>query len=226
MPWDAARLVVRGADGREHAIAGGPGESVVQPTWAPDGTLWFLCDRTDVWSLYRKRPHGEVELAVDVGSDIGGPQWRFGQSRYALLSDGRIVLAYGRAGADRLAVLEGGALRELDLPWGTYRYVTAQGTAVVCVAGSPSSEPVVLRVDVDSGEQELLRPARDLGLEPAWFSSPSTSRSPPRTPAPGSARRTRWSTRRPISMRAPRTATCPRCSWWCTVGRPRPPSRS
>jgi dipeptidyl aminopeptidase/acylaminoacyl peptidase len=173
MPWDAAQLVVRGADGRDHVIAGGPGESVVQPAWGPDGTLWFLCDRTDFWSLYRKRPHEEVELVLDVGSDIGGPQWVFGQSRYALLTDGRIVLAYGRAGSDRLGVLEpGGDLRELDLPWGTFRYVTAQGTAVVCVAGSPTSEPVVLRVDVDGGAPEVLRPARELGLDPAWFSSP------------------------------------------------------
>jgi dipeptidyl aminopeptidase/acylaminoacyl peptidase len=172
MPWDAAQLIVRGGDGRQHVLAGGPGESVVQPVWGDDGTLWFLCDRTDCWSLYRRRIHGEVELVLDLGCDIGGPQWRFGQSRYALLPDGRIVLAYGRAGADRLAVLEDGELRELDLPWSTFRYVTAQGTAVVCVAGSPSSEPVVLRVDVDSGAQEVLRPARDLGLDPGWFSSP------------------------------------------------------
>jgi dipeptidyl aminopeptidase/acylaminoacyl peptidase len=172
MPWDAAQLLVRGADGREHLLAGGPGESVVQPVWGEDGTLWFLCDRTDFWSLYRRRPHGAVELVLDVGGDIGGPQWRFGQSRYALLSDGRIVLAYGRAGADRLAVLEDGELRELGLPWGTFRHVRAQGTSIVCVAGSPSSEPVVLRVDADSGAADVLRPARDLGLDPGWFSSP------------------------------------------------------
>jgi dipeptidyl aminopeptidase/acylaminoacyl peptidase len=172
MPWDAAQLVVRAADGSEHVLAGGPGESVVQPVWGEDGTLWFLCDRTDLWSLYRRRPHGEVELALHCGSDIAGPQWRFGQSRYALLADGRVVLAYGRAGADRLAVLEDGGLRELDLPWSVFRYVTAQGTAIVCVAAGPTSEPVVLRVDVDSGVQEVLRPARDLGLDPAWFSSP------------------------------------------------------
>ena len=108
-----------------------------------------------------------------MGSDIAGPQWVFGQRRFALLSDGRVVLAYGRAGADRLAVLEpDGGLRELDLPYAAFRYVTAQGTSVVCVAGGPAAEPVVLRVDVDGGEPEVLRPARDLGLDPAWFSRP------------------------------------------------------
>jgi dipeptidyl aminopeptidase/acylaminoacyl peptidase len=173
MPWDAAQLVVRTPDGAETVVAGGSGESVVQPTWGPDGTLWFLCDRTNFWSLYRRRPDGSVELVLDVGSDIAGPQWVLGSSRFALLADGRIALAFGRAGADRLAVLEvGGELRELDLPYGAFRYVTAQDTSVVCVAGSPSSEPVVLRVDVDGGGHEVLRPARDLGLDPAWFSRP------------------------------------------------------
>ncbi|MDP5183440.1 S9 family peptidase [Blastococcus sp. BMG 814] len=173
MPWDSAQLVVRAADGTDHVLAGGPGESVVQPIWGGDLALWWLDDRTDVWSLYRKRPHEQPELVVDVGSDIAGPQWVFGQSRYAHLADGRVVVAYGRDGRDRLAVLTpGGEPRELDLPYGTFRYVTAQGTGVVCVAGGPASEPVVLRVDVDSGAAEVLRPARELGLDPAWFSRP------------------------------------------------------
>jgi len=173
MPWDAAQLVVRASDGTDQVIAGGPGESVVQPVWGDDLSLWFFSDRTDAWSLYRKRPHEAPELVVDVGSDIAGPQWVFGQSRFALLADGRVVFAYGREGTDRLAVLEAdGSIRELDVPFGVFRCLKAQGTRVVCVAAGPSSEPVVLRVDVDGGEPEILRPARDLGLEPAWFSQP------------------------------------------------------
>ena len=173
MPWDAAQLVVRAADGTQHVLAGGPGESVVQPVWGDDLSLWWLSDRTDVWSLYRRRPHGEVELVFDAGSDIAGPQWVFGQSRFALLADGRVAFAYGRDGTDRLAVLEpDGHVRELDLPFSLFRQVTAQGTAVVCAAAGTSSEPVVLRVDVDGGEPEILRPARELGLDPGWFSRP------------------------------------------------------
>src|SRR3954453_17119461 len=105
MPWDAAQLVVRSADGADTVVAGGPGESVVSPTWAPDGTLWFLSDATDVWSLHRRRPDGTTGLVLDVGSDIAGPQWQFGQRRFALLDDVRIVLAVARGGGDRLVVL-------------------------------------------------------------------------------------------------------------------------
>jgi dipeptidyl aminopeptidase/acylaminoacyl peptidase len=177
MPWDAAELVVRTPDGNRTVVAGGRSggqpESVVQPTWAADGALWFLADRTDVWALYRWLPGGEPELVVDAGSDIAGPQWVFGQSRFALLDDGRVVVAYGRDGADRLAVRErDGALRELDLAYAAFGQLTAAGDAVVCVAGGPASEPVVARVGVDDGSVQVLRPARDLGLDPAWFSRP------------------------------------------------------
>jgi dipeptidyl aminopeptidase/acylaminoacyl peptidase len=177
MPWDAAQLVVRAGDGTEHVIAGGAGESVVQPVWGEDAALWWLSDRTDVWSLYRRRPHGDVELVLDVGSDIAGPQWVFGQSRYALLADGRVAVAYGRDGADRLAVLSpGGRPRELDLPWTAFAALAADGdgpgAGIVCLAGGPDTEPVVVRVPVDGGPPEVLRPARDLGLDPAWFSRP------------------------------------------------------
>ncbi|MGY5882729.1 prolyl oligopeptidase family serine peptidase [Modestobacter lacusdianchii] len=174
MPWDAAQLVVRGADGTDSVLAGGPGESVVQPVWGADGTLWFLCDRTDVWALYRRRPHGEVELVFDAGSDIAGPQWVFGQSRFDLTGDGRVVLALGRDGADRLAVLDGdGTPRELPTEQTSFGQVRAAGDAVVCVAGGPASEPVVLRVALDGGRAEVLRPARELGVDPAWFSRPA-----------------------------------------------------
>ncbi|WP_089406336.1 alpha/beta hydrolase family protein [Geodermatophilus saharensis] len=177
MPWDAARLVVRAADGAETVVAGGPGESVVQPVWGPDGGLLFLCDRSDCWSLYRWRPGGAVETVLDVGRDIGGPQWQFASSRYAVLADGRLVVAVGEEGGDVLGVLSAdGELQRLDVPYRTFRYLRAQGTAVVCVAASPSTEPVVVRVDVDGGDDggapEVLRPARDLGLDPAWFSVP------------------------------------------------------
>ncbi|WP_093579388.1 S9 family peptidase [Geodermatophilus amargosae] len=173
MPWDAAQLVVRAADGTETVVAGGPGESAVQPTWDADGTLWFCCDRTDVWALWRWRPGREAEPALDTGTEIAGPQWVFGARRFALLPGGRVVAAAGGDGGDRLVALEAdGSTRDVPLPgWTALGYLTAAGDGVVCAAGSPVREPVVLRADL-SGQAEVLRPARDLGLDPAWFSVP------------------------------------------------------
>jgi dipeptidyl aminopeptidase/acylaminoacyl peptidase len=66
----------------------------------------------------------------------------------------------------------GGEPREFDLPYAVYRFVTAAEDAIVCLAAGPSSEAVVIRVPLDGGDHEVLRPARDLGLDPAWFSQP------------------------------------------------------
>ncbi|HLG69673.1 MAG TPA: S9 family peptidase, partial [Chloroflexota bacterium] len=47
MPWDGTDLWVANLDGSqpEH-VAGGPGESVFQPEWSPDGILHYVSDRT------------------------------------------------------------------------------------------------------------------------------------------------------------------------------------
>ena len=45
MPWDDTRLMVDGV-----VVAGEPGESVSEPRWSRDGSLWFLSDRNDFWT--------------------------------------------------------------------------------------------------------------------------------------------------------------------------------
>ena len=108
-----------------------------------------------------------------MGTDIAGPQWVFGQSRFALLADGRVAFAYGRDGADRLAVLEpDGSVRELDVPFSAYRYITAQGTRSSVSPGARPASPSSCGSTWTAGSPEILRPARDLGLDPAWFSRP------------------------------------------------------
>jgi hypothetical protein len=106
MPWDGTRLVARELTaGEQRLIAGGPEESVSEPTWQPDGSLSFLSDRSGWWNLYRWTPEdGEVTPLVAIDAEIGLPPWTLGSSRYAILPDGRIVFARMLDGADRLAV--------------------------------------------------------------------------------------------------------------------------
>jgi dipeptidyl aminopeptidase/acylaminoacyl peptidase len=150
---------------------------VFQPRWAPDGSLWFVSDRTDWWNLYRWAG-GEVEAQVVGPFEIGGPQWVFGVSRYDFAAGGRVVYAYARDGVDHLAVLEpGGTITELDLPYTMIRSVEVEDDRVLMVAGTATSELAVVRVRLApggglAGEPELVRPPRDLGIEPGWFSVP------------------------------------------------------
>jgi dipeptidyl aminopeptidase/acylaminoacyl peptidase len=209
MPWDGTELCVadlRATEvgpslahpavvaGRPHLARGGTGdgESVFQPRWAADGSLWFVSDRTGWWNLYRwapsaapgAAPAGDVEPMVQTEAEIGLPQWAFGQSRYAFLGDGRVVFAYPREGLDHLAVLSpDGTADDLDLPYTQVASVQAEGDRVVFVGASATSEPAVVSVRLGPssdaatgvavvGEPEILRAPRDLGIAPAWFSTP------------------------------------------------------
>lgn len=183
MPWDAAELVVRDlATGEETIVAGGPGESVTEPRWRPDGSLWFLSDRTDWWNLYRWQPGYDIEAVVRTDADIGVPAWTFGTSRYAVLDGGKVVVARWRDGFDGLAVRgSDGVLTDLDLPFTTVGSVIAAGPdSVVVVAGSPTAEPGVHRIDLSGAmpRVDTLRPPRDLGLAPDEISQPEAVRFP------------------------------------------------
>jgi dipeptidyl aminopeptidase/acylaminoacyl peptidase len=180
MPWDATQLVLLElSTGDETVLAGGPRESVAEPTWTPDGSLWFLSDRTGWWNLYRWSPGGGTEQMVRIEAEIGVPGWAFGSARYAVLPDGRVVFAGQRGGYDRLAVRAAdGQLRELELPFSGYAVIRASGPdSVVVVAGSPTQEPQVARVELGEpagAEPRVtpLRPPRELGIGPGYLSVP------------------------------------------------------
>ncbi|MBV8542214.1 MAG: S9 family peptidase [Pseudonocardiales bacterium] len=175
MPWDDTLLTVRDlATGADTVVAGGPGESVAEPRWGPDGALLFLSDRTGWWNLYRWAPREGVEPVIEVDAEIGVPGWGLGSARYALLADGRVVFARWRAGYDGLAVRgTDGAVTDLDLPFSAVAALRAAGPDhVVVVAGTPTVEPAVYRVRPEGPEVEVLRPPRELGIDTGYVSVP------------------------------------------------------
>ncbi len=187
MPWDGTELCVAAlADsgigptlGEARVVAGRPdGESVSEPRWAGDGSLWFISDRSDWWNLYRWIPGGDrVDPMVTMHAEIGGPKWVFGQSSYAFLSDGRTVFASSRNGLGYLAIrLADGRVVDVDLPYTSFGSIQAEGDRVVFIGASAVAEPAVAALTIgESGDvvdSEILRAPRELGLDPAWFSVP------------------------------------------------------
>src|SRR5262249_4429266 len=130
MPWigTTLHLAELGPDGtprREPIIvAGGENESIVHPTWSPDGAaLVFVSDRSGWWNLYRHDlASGSTQPLAPMSAEFGQPQWAFGLSTYAFVAPDRIVAAYTRDGLAKLAVLDigAGALTDLDLPFTEY----------------------------------------------------------------------------------------------------------
>ena len=78
MPWDETELWVADvdSDGQARAIArlvaGDAGESIGEPQWSPDGTLFFVSDRTGWWNLYRWDGGNSVDEYLSDGGGVHG----------------------------------------------------------------------------------------------------------------------------------------------------------
>jgi dipeptidyl aminopeptidase/acylaminoacyl peptidase len=178
MPWDGTELWVGtfAPDGSlvdTECVAGGPNESVFQPEWSPNGTLYYVSDRSGWWNLHR-RQGGDNECVLEMEAEFGRPQWVFGQSTYAFISAQRIVCTYTRSGWWRLAYLhlETGVLEDIPIPYTEIASVRAQGRRVVFVAAGPTEPAAVVELDVDTGATEVLRQSTTESVDPGYVSEP------------------------------------------------------
>src|ERR1700730_15571966 len=95
MPWDGCELWIGqwqldGTLGETRRVAGSLNESIFQPTWSPNGVLYFVSDRNGWWNLYRLNDQGAVEPVCEMEAELGMPQGVFGMSSYAFAWDERI----------------------------------------------------------------------------------------------------------------------------------------
>lgn len=178
MPWDGCELWVAevlhdGALGRRELVAGGLEESIFQPQWAPDGTLYFVSDHTGWWNLYRWQD-GQVEPLAEMAAEFGLPQWVFGMSTYAVVSAERIVCAYTQHGAWRLASLDTRTkhLTPFELPYTEIGGVRANSEAVVFAGASPIRSLEIVRLDLATGQTTVLCRSSEVTVDPGYLSVP------------------------------------------------------
>ena len=176
MPWDGTELWVAeiaqdGSLRNAQKIAGGPAESIFQPEWSPDSTLYFVSDRTGWWNLYRWRD-GQIEALTDVEAEFGQPQWVFGMSTYAFVSEREIVCAYTQRGLWHLARLDTVTkkLDRIETPYTEISYVRATSDSVVFRGGSPTEMLSIVRLDLKTQRYEVLRRSSDLALDAGYIS--------------------------------------------------------
>jgi dipeptidyl aminopeptidase/acylaminoacyl peptidase len=180
MPWDGTELRVAawdgGSTGPARHVAGGPGESIFQPGWSPDGRLHFVSDRTGWWNLYRQEREGAQVHLTPMAAEFAVPMWEFGMSTYAFLSDGRIACLYRRAGDHHLAVLDPASFEmlDLDVPYACFDppYLRASGTRLVFLAGGPRTPNQVVTLDFATRAVEVLRESEPVEFDPGYLSEP------------------------------------------------------
>jgi len=178
MPWDGNELwfgEVK-ADGllaQVERVAGGPGESIVQPEWSPDGILHFVSDRTGWWNLYR-RCGDAVEPLHQMAADFARPHWTFGMSSYAFESAKRIICEYTTQGTWHLAELDTQSLnfKPIKSPYTEITYVQAGSGRVVFAGGSSTQPESIMQVDLETGQPSTVYSSRSVPVDSGHLSIP------------------------------------------------------
>jgi dipeptidyl aminopeptidase/acylaminoacyl peptidase len=180
MPWDGTELWVGevnpdGSLGHKHRIAGGANESIFQPEWSPDGSLYFVSDRTGWWNLYRWRPD-RIEPMCEMPAEFGLPQWLFRYSTYAFESPDRIISTFNQDGNWRLGILDTRTKRldPIDTPFTEIRYVRAAPGKAVFWAGSPVEGSSIIQLDLATHRMEVLQRSSHIKVDPEYLSIPQT----------------------------------------------------
>jgi dipeptidyl aminopeptidase/acylaminoacyl peptidase len=180
MPWDGCDLLVAhfsadGAIDRTERIAGGPSESIFQPEWSPDGSLYFVSDSNGWWNLYRL--NGEkVQPVVQMEAEFGVPQWVFGLSTYAFDSAERLVCSYIDKGTTRLALIDtvSGSLDPIESPYTRFDGVRVERGKAYFVGGSPSESSSLVELDLATREHRVLRRSSNVEVDAGYISLPET----------------------------------------------------
>jgi len=175
MPWIGCGLWVAecGADGslgRRRLVAGGDDESIFQPEWSPDGTLYFVSDRGQAsldgrwWNLFRLHgdalePSASIEPVYPLAAEFGRAQWVFRLSTFAFTSASRLVCSYIEDGVHRMSVIDLASLeaRPIDTEYQDISFVRASADLVYFTGGSPTSSAAVVELDLVSGQTKTLK---------------------------------------------------------------------
>lgn len=187
MPWDGtdlriARIEADGSLGKSLRLKGGTSESVQSPAWVDEQRLYVVSDWSGWWNLYEvdiyaARP---PQALYPSEEEFAGPPWQLGDAPYAVLDDGRVAVLHGQ-GEARLAVLdpETAELSEMDVPYTDWSYaVSASGTTLVGLAGSPTTPRSVVRVSLATGRVEALRREIEELPDSAYLPSPRSEELP------------------------------------------------
>lgn len=147
MPWDStcisiATLNTEGLPGEVHKIDN-ENESLFQPQWSPNGSLYFISDKNNWWQPYCWNPTegGQVKAVLTQSSEavlnaeFATPQWVFGMSTFGFIDSDHLLCTYTQQGRWHLATinLASGELNTIDTS-GTPDTPTASGASYCSIS--------------------------------------------------------------------------------------------
>jgi dipeptidyl aminopeptidase/acylaminoacyl peptidase len=185
MPWDSSYLWLAkiNSEGIEEAkfIAGGDQESICEPKWSKDGTLYFSSDRNNWWNVYRYLHDSTIEPVVEMEAEFAYPHWIFGLSTYDLVDSNLIICAYSHDGSWHLGKIDTQTKQFSPITTSDTEISSVQATAkgeVVFVAGSPNQPTAVVKFNPETEVSEIIKTTGELNLDSGYLSEPEAIQFP------------------------------------------------
>jgi dipeptidyl aminopeptidase/acylaminoacyl peptidase len=173
MPWDGSELWVAvfnpdGTVGSREKIAGGATESIFQPEWSPDSSLYFVSDRTGWWNLYRWRGVA-VESVHAMDAEFGKPQWTFSMVTYAIVDANRIAATYTEGGRWKLGMIDVDAktFTPVEMTMEALESIKAADNELYFIGASPTQPTAIVKY---GARLEVLRSSSSDPIPKEWIS--------------------------------------------------------
>lgn len=179
MPWDATLLYLAEFNqsdmclDKAGVIAGGDGESVMQPQWG-ETRLFYVSDATGWWNIWCFDDQGNRCLH-ECEAEFGGPQWIFATRSFAVVNDELIIARRCKQGEESLVILSGdGTLSEWHSKAGSYDYLLWRDDpkGLVCVTGAPHRGARIEHLSPSGEAQARLSDIESEALQAEYASSP------------------------------------------------------
>ncbi|GLY14092.1 peptidase [Kineosporia sp. NBRC 101677] len=196
MPWDSTSLwmaelvegdVLQTADARlltgasrvgRGRAASRDGQSLMQPSFGPDGRLYVISDVSEWWNVYRvEEESGQLTQIFPLHHEVGRPAWVFGDSDYVVDRDRLVWMTYtDDKGANLVRVSEDSTESDA-LPFVSLAQLrlAPDGSRLTALAAQATAELAVVEFRVGADKRlswSILNEVPDHRLDAAGISVP------------------------------------------------------
>ena len=177
MPWDNTSLFIvtinsRGELGKAKLIAGADdNESVCQPLWSPDDTLYFISDKNNWWNLYRLNEKG-IECVLELEAEFAVPQWSFRECNYDFIDNDSIMAVYRKQGLAYLAMINTNEknLETFSLPYTDIESLVCDQRTACFLAASPTEFASIIEYDIEQQKIDIIQKSNNISLDQKYIS--------------------------------------------------------
>jgi len=177
MPWTDTELWIANIDEMGNLInsvqvAGQDPETIFQPGWDKDGTLYFVTDRDEWWNLHRY-VDGKIENMCKMEAEMGWPLWQLQRSKWTFLGE-KLLFACVEKGFMHLGILDPatGKCEKIESPGVTYLQLRSGNGFVVFIEGFDNQSSRIVKMDNKTLARTVIKEPEGKTFNEGYISTP------------------------------------------------------